>query len=1293
MKNFKGLFKDTTYEKNPEATWQNAKGILLTEKFNTPVNENGTKHLHTIRGKLLGVIETNLHIVYFSKLLYITGENSLITLYDRNADTLEEVLVGNFGFNRPIEGIYKYDFEGNLIVAWCDGVFEDSTPPKIVKLTNIDLPLIGITLTDTYLNLINLFPDIIQGSFDLDSIDGAIDGVYAYVTFKYVFKDDETVFKDVNSGISLNKSLLDNQELISKGFEINFKDLAHTVYDSIIIGLYIIGEEEDIAYESERIGIESDTLAYKIQTLNNFKIIDAQDIVVTKDRFSKAETITEHKDSVMLGHVSKEEPFKFQKYANLLQLDPVSHTEAEVVKSFDLQTKQVMLYGEVYAAFVQLDLVNGETTDWYHIPNLNYAQSELVDYWTADLQTKYQLALNQFDDTLSLKRFHLENLGDTSKFGLWQNEETYPQSDDYDSTIDYDGNPLAGTNLKGQKVTHHRVMNEPEDEHFTGNVNPIVGARISNWSAVPVNVRSKIKGIRLGFAKRDLGNSLIISNGVLLPAWSPQDEKAETDANIPYDKIETSLQGTTYQTASNMGYRSFSRAQFISAETELYKPKLDFNMVMVNYIARTFVSSGGVAILEDNVHNDIYTGYERDLDVNRYWYGHKSYDYKLPNNSATGSNFLDGGLFINFVKNRRDLNYYNEVDFATVTDGFLGSSLVVGGGLFTRPTALDNKTLFLEGNNSNYHSAGVSLMNIRDNLYNLNASKIVSSTNTLNNLSVLETGNGHFFMGDVQISDINVNYKISVLDWVAGLGGASTPTEDTEIKTCPLTSKVYSPLLSSKVSSSSVYALNIFDEISGDLEVLNSLDYGFDVNVNEKYAVLNDLAGYLAFNHKNRDVNIFPYRIIRSAIIPNENFIANAMRTFFADAYFETVRNKGDIVALRSNDKEVYIQLRFELLYAKVRDVLTSENGDTYLTVRDIFERDPEALSIKKEGYIGSEHKFSCKMTKAGYLTIDHQQGNIILAKPEVRLITTGVRNFMKETLEFESTYREVVNNTSKAVDNPFDNIGFAVGVDERFNRLFITKLYPPTLIQVSSEERTEYVKNLLGNSASESVDFPVYEDNYKSFTFSFSLDVDFWVCEHPFTPSLYWNFKNDFYALKNHVISSNNTKGIIHEVNKGLKGVYFGHKEESYIDLIFNEGEGSRSLFSLSIDTINKKNEDFPVIVEELTERTIDAIVVFNEHQCSGRIDLPLEDYDKIRDAEGMFNINNFRDIVINRFLPIINNRGVIKESNLDFNKNWFDKSYFIGTFIVVRLIWKNEHQGSVYVNEAKALSKVSKR
>ena len=575
-------------------------------------------------------------------------------------------------------------------------------------------------------------------------------------------------------------------------------------------------------------------------------------------------------------------------------------------------------------------------------------------------------------------------------------------------------------------------------------------------------------------------------------------------------------------------------------------------------------------------------------------------------------------------------------------------------------------------------------MNLSLNLYSLNENIISSSVNTLAETEILN-GEG-FKMGDCSFAEIKGTLKYR--------DRGDNTLYEYKYKCFPIKEKVVTPLTNSQLDIKTNLKLYPGREIhSSEIDKLNTVEYGYEVEGDEQWATLNNLALYPSINVNKPFINDFLYRVIRSTTAPNEGYVENALRNFYATDYYEMINNRGDGVAIRSNDSDLYIQMRFELFYTRVRDVLTTEDADAYLEVRDIFERPPQALSIKEGGYIGCEHKFSCKMTKQGYLTIDHKQGNIIIAKPEVSMLSSiGMFNYMLDNLEFEDAYREDVGNINKAIDNPFDYIGFAVGVDEANMRIFISKLYPPTEENFQGKDRNYYFDNLIkeSNGKNRGLEVPVLVDNPKSWTFSYSFEASFWLCLHTFTPNIYWSFKKHIYALRNHPINNLDYNGYIHELNKGLKGTYFGHKFDSYIDVIFNAQEGeSRILHTLLIDTEYDKDTNN----KSLREKTIDALVVYNDTQCSGVVELDLNNKDVIRDAEGTYRVNNFRDIVINRFSPILEDGGDIDTTNLNFNKKWFNKSYFIGTFIVVRLIWLNNHQIDVYLNSINAVSNISKR
>ena len=1310
MKDFKSLFRDSSYLKNPVGTWQNAKNILMTKQFNSPVNENGTKFNHLINGLVRGCIETNREIVYFVKTVGAEAGlyNSKISIVNVETSVVTDVLKGNFNFERPIEGIYSYDHKNNLIVVWCDGVYDNSNTPKIAKVIGIDLPVdVDGVLDNTYLDLLELFPDINQGIVEAEPIDGNIEGLYAFVTFAYCYKDEVLGYKPLNTYSFLNEKKEDVLELLPKGIRVKLSNLNNNVYDSIKVGLYIIGGESDSSYETEKIVINNDYLELDLTSLATLKPIANETLLLPKDRFEKIESIALHKDRILGLNVDKYKSFKFQKYANLLKLAPVT------LKKEELKSKKFLCPDEVYAFYIQLELHNGELTEWFHIPNLDYEDEDLNHYW--ELNSEHRFDLNRFEQSQDFRRFHFENKGDLTRFGFWQNKETYPDNEEYNSTVDYEGNPLGGQDLRNTGIKFHRIGTEqnpfeydaeqiPNFNHF----NRIVGgAAITNFDVIPLEIRTKIKNIRLGVAKRDAGNSLILTNGLMIPVneviglnegvitstnddTTPSKLTLEKVDSTPFYSVHTAKSSDDYDQS---GY-SFNRGLLLSSELEKFKPRINFNVTLVK----------GIQIHKWNNNkkkyevNDTILYNDEKGKLNKYYQNFYSYDYKLPNNSSQGSTFTDGGLYINYdtktiyyegteneeeyfmsvIKNEHSFLPLNYAD-----DGI--------GNYHTRThlpqIPLDRQAKFIDVDVDIKPIAAVSLLNIKDNLYSLNANSIISSINTKR----VEDNILSFYLGDVGVSEVRGSLA-HYSKWKITETGTTVYLTALQLDFFKIKEKIVSPIVQStleiKGDSEPDKTISL-ENLDLDIEKLNTLEYGYEVKASEKMTTVNDLAQYETFNIKNNYVQNFPFRIIRSNVKPNEGYITNAFRTFFANAYYELTNNKGDGVAIRANDSMVYIQLRNELYLAQLKDVLSTENADTYLADGDIFDREPRPVTLDKKGYIGSEHKFACKMTKDGYITIDHKKGNIALVNEDAELISNkGIRNWLLENLEYDISYYENVNGIMKPIDDPYSGIGFVIGFDPTYKRLFFTKLYP---LEVSNEniDKSVYNQKIIGKLLT-NINLPYYKDNKKSFTYSYSLDTTDWLAEHDLKGFAYITINNKMYALRTYNDNAqalNSTTS--HLFNIGNKGEYFGIKHKSYIDIIFNaQNDVSKSYEALEILTevhnqVNAVNSN----------KTISSVVLFNHHQCSGEIILDLNNFDIIRQAEGVFRVNNFRDLVIDADLPIILEDGSINISNLDFNKNWFDMSYFISKFIVVRVIWDNDNNDDIYLNEVKTIAQISKR
>jgi hypothetical protein len=133
MKFIKGLNKDTAPVDQPEGSYRYAKNVLSNETAGAISNEPGTKYLEVLDDAneyVLGTIETT-----DDKVVIFTVDNSgdsKIYLYDSlgtATNTLilntiaNNVVSGNdvdlkFNIQYPIEGTYKIDPNGNLIVLF-----------------------------------------------------------------------------------------------------------------------------------------------------------------------------------------------------------------------------------------------------------------------------------------------------------------------------------------------------------------------------------------------------------------------------------------------------------------------------------------------------------------------------------------------------------------------------------------------------------------------------------------------------------------------------------------------------------------------------------------------------------------------------------------------------------------------------------------------------------------------------------------------------------------------------------------------------------------------------------------------------------------------------------------------------------------------------------------------------------------------------------------------------------------------------------------------------------------------
>ena len=141
MKEFRSWITDTKTINNPTGSWQNARNILMTKGFKSIANEHSNELKYLVQGTIIGSIETNSDVVFFSINQDGTSEIGVINLETLNPIYQTKIRTSLFNFKKenPIEGIFIYNFKGELIISFCDGTSITSNSPKLVNLDNLDV--------------------------------------------------------------------------------------------------------------------------------------------------------------------------------------------------------------------------------------------------------------------------------------------------------------------------------------------------------------------------------------------------------------------------------------------------------------------------------------------------------------------------------------------------------------------------------------------------------------------------------------------------------------------------------------------------------------------------------------------------------------------------------------------------------------------------------------------------------------------------------------------------------------------------------------------------------------------------------------------------------------------------------------------------------------------------------------------------------------------------------------------------------------------------------------------------
>ena len=368
----KGLFKDTAHIDQPEGTWRHARNMLLNSTDGAVSNEGGTK----LRGKmgatslsqnykLIGAIEVNddkvilfLADVVSSIAAPPTTPLSEIAIWEKGVYTIiynptpTATVDLNFREMNPIEGTFKINSKGDLVVYWTD----DLNPPRAF---NIDRQLNSGSTSLLYgipslssINLLSLFPysglvptiklgevfSVTDPTFQTSVVTGGglLTGAY-HLALAYVDVDNvATSYLTVSFPVSIVAEFDSIRPTTKKDGDKEGTQTSKSISWEILdvnsdykyIRPVVIRKMGDAieAYRLNDIEIDLNSATppamsnIVFSSLENVSPASVEDVIIDTVSYETAKTVNQLDGVLYLGNLTGSKDVGFQKYANNIKL-------------------------------------------------------------------------------------------------------------------------------------------------------------------------------------------------------------------------------------------------------------------------------------------------------------------------------------------------------------------------------------------------------------------------------------------------------------------------------------------------------------------------------------------------------------------------------------------------------------------------------------------------------------------------------------------------------------------------------------------------------------------------------------------------------------------------------------------------------------------------------------------------------------------------------------------------------------------------------------------------------------
>jgi hypothetical protein len=275
-------------------------------------------------------------------------------------------------------------------------------------------------------------------------------------------------------------------------------------------------------------------------------------------------------------------------------------------------------------------------------------------------------------------------------------------------------------------------------------------------------------------------------------------------------------------------------------------------------------------------------------------------------------------------------------------------------------------------------------------------------------------------------------------------------------------------------------------------------------------------------------LSIHNNRVIYSDPANSSNYLSDAWRVFRPGNFYDFPKQGGRLIDLNAGENE-RVYARFENTTKVYNSRITLSTNSPYqleIGSAEMFKQKPVDLAKTDLGYIGTQHKAYVKC-EYGTFWVDAKRGHIyqITGDGFNEIKTESNFNWFKQNLPFQ-----ILKDISNAdIDNPPIGLGIVMGWDERYERVFITKLdyrvkpefragNPSVVKYITDTSDTNYRKYVLESGSTQvEITFgdPAFFEN-KSWTVAYSPKLKNFISFYSFLPNFFVPMLGNFQTVIN---------------------------------------------------------------------------------------------------------------------------------------------------------------------------------